>query len=260
MTKHICFFSSGIASWVAARRVAERYGKENTLLIFADTGIEDEDNYRFLEEAARDVGSKLIILKDGRTPWEVFKDDRFLGNSRLATCSKRLKQEVCRKFIEQVPDPVQLYLGIDWQEAHRKEAIVKGWAPYPVDFPLCWDPWLERPDYFALAEERGLKPPRLYELGFSHANCGGFCVKAGHSAFEHLLKVFPERYMEHEKREEEIRQYLDKDVSILRSRKGGKVRPITMKEFRESKNPEELGLDFDDWSTCNCFIGAETTE
>jgi hypothetical protein len=255
--KHIVFFSSGIASWVAARRVAERYGASNTTLVFADTLIEDEDNYRFLNEAAKDVGSDLVVLRDGRTPWEVFRDDRFLGNTRLATCSKRLKQEVSKRYIDSLKGPLTLYLGIDWQEAHRMPAIQAGYAPYDVDFPLCWEPWLTRPDFFALAKERAIKPPRLYELGFSHANCGGFCVKAGHSAFQQLLSVFPERYMEHEHQEERLRQYLEKDVSILRNRKGGVTKPLTLKEFREAKTPGQLGLDFDDWSTCGCFIGAE---
>lgn len=255
--RHIVFFSSGIASWAAARRVVERYGSKNVTLVFADTLIEDEDNYRFLNEAARDVGADLVVLRDGRTPWDVFKNDRFLGNTRLATCSKRLKQEICKRYIESLAGPVTLYLGVDWQEAHRMPAIRDGYAPHTVEFPLCWDPWLTRPDFFLLAQQRGIKPPRLYELGFSHANCGGFCVKAGHTAFAQLLKVFPERYAEHEKKEQELRDYLGKDVSILRNRKGGSVKPLTLKQFREAKDPKELGLDFDDWSTCGCFADGE---
>ena len=78
--RHIVFFSSGIASWVASKRVVERYGPEAVTLVFADTLIEDEDNYRFLHEAAAMLGRHL---KDGRDPWQVFRDDRFLGNSRL---------------------------------------------------------------------------------------------------------------------------------------------------------------------------------
>jgi len=255
--KHIVFFSSGIASWVAARRVVERFGANDTILVFADTGIEDQDNYRFLYEGAKDTGAELVYLKDGRTPWDVFKDDRFLGNTRLATCSKRLKQEVCRRYIDGLDCEFILYLGIDGMESHRIPAIRKGYEPYVVDFPLCWDPWLTRDQYFQLAAQRGLKPPRLYELGFSHANCGGFCVKAGHTAFITLLANFPERYGFHEKKEQEMREYLNKDISILRDRRGGKTKPLTMKVFREAKSAADLGLDFDDWSTCGCFLGDE---
>lgn len=255
--KHIVFFSSGIASWVAARRVVERYGISDTLLVFADTGIEDQDNYRFLHEAAKDVGAELIVLKDGRTPWDVFKDDRFLGNTRLATCSKRLKQEVCRKFIDNLNCELTVYLGIDGMESHRIPAIRKGYEPTNAEFPLCWEPWLTRQDFFVLAAQRGLRPPRLYELGFSHANCGGFCVKAGHTAFRTLLANFPERYKFHEQKEQELRSFLQKDVSILRNRKGGVTKPLTLTQLREATDLDALGLDYDDWSTCGCFLGNE---
>lgn len=255
--EHIVFFSSGIASWVAAKRVVERYGASSALLVFADTLIEDEDNYRFLHEAAKNTGAELVVLRDGRDPWQVFKDDRFLGNSRLATCSKRLKQETCRKFLENFDHEITLHLGIDWQEAHRTEAIVAGWSPRKVEFPLMWEPWLSRPDFFALAQKEGLKPPRLYDMGFAHANCGGFCVKAGHSAFAHLLKHFPDLYAYHEKKEQEMRDYLDKDIAIMRDRRGGKSRPMTMEEFRLRKTPNPNQLDLEDWGGCNCFAGSE---
>ena len=255
--KHIVFFSSGIASWVAAKRVVERFGVDDVRLVFADTLIEDEDNYRFLHEAAANVGADLVVLRDGRDPWQVFKDDRFLGNSRLATCSKRLKQETCKKYIESITEEVVLYLGIDWQEAHRTEAIVSGWSPRKVEFPLMWEPWLSRPDFFALADAEGLKPPRLYDMGFAHANCGGFCVKAGHSAFRHLLKHFPERYAYHEQKEQEMRAYLDKDVAIMRDRTGGKSKPMTMEEFRSKQAPGTSQLSLEDWGGCNCFAGSE---
>lgn len=255
--KHVVFFSSGIASWVAARRVVERFGASNTLLVFADTGIEDEDNYRFLYEAAVDVGAQLVHLKDGRTPWDVFRDDRFLGNTRLATCSKRLKQEICKRYIAELKCPFTLYLGIDGMESHRIPAIEKGYAPYSVDFPLCWDPWLTRDQYFDLAASRALVPPRLYALGFSHANCGGFCVKAGHSAFRKLLETFPDRYAHHEEQEQQLRDYLGKDVTILRDRRGGKTKPMTLRRFREMQQTGQLSFDHEDWSTCGCFLGEE---
>lgn len=42
------FFSGGIASFLACVRVRP------DVLLFSDTGIEDEDLYRFLEEGGRD--------------------------------------------------------------------------------------------------------------------------------------------------------------------------------------------------------------
>jgi len=35
----------------------------------------------------------------------------------------------------------------------------------------------------------GIALPRLYGLGFSHNNCGGFCIKAGQANFKLLLEI-----------------------------------------------------------------------
>ena len=84
--KHIVMFSSGIGSWAAARRLVETVGTSDVTLLFADTLIEDEDNYRFLHEAASDIGAELVIVADGRTPIEVFRDVRFSATRRVAPC------------------------------------------------------------------------------------------------------------------------------------------------------------------------------
>jgi 3'-phosphoadenosine 5'-phosphosulfate sulfotransferase (PAPS reductase)/FAD synthetase len=63
-------FSGGVGSWAAARRVVEKHGTEDLVLLFADTLIEDEDTYRFLREAAANVGGQLVEIADGRTPWD----------------------------------------------------------------------------------------------------------------------------------------------------------------------------------------------
>lgn len=56
MTTHVVQFSGGIGSWAAARRVADKYGIENLVLLFADVLTEDPDTYRFNEDAATDLG------------------------------------------------------------------------------------------------------------------------------------------------------------------------------------------------------------
>ncbi|KQM91845.1 MULTISPECIES: hypothetical protein [Sphingomonas] len=48
------------------------------------------------ERAMADI-PELIWLVEGRDPWEVFRDRRYLGNSRIDPCSEMLK----RKFFAQ---------------------------------------------------------------------------------------------------------------------------------------------------------------
>jgi 3'-phosphoadenosine 5'-phosphosulfate sulfotransferase (PAPS reductase)/FAD synthetase len=119
--RHIVMFSGGIGSWGAAKRVAAKHGTDNMTLLFADTLIEDEDLYRFIEEAAADVGVPLTRIAEGRTPWQVFNDVRYLGNTRADPCSRVLKREVCDRWLAKNCDPAKttVYVGIDWTEEHR---------------------------------------------------------------------------------------------------------------------------------------------
>lgn len=129
-------FSGGIGSWATAKRVAAEHGTDDLVLLFADVKGhsdtphigEDEDTYRFIEDAAANVGGQLVTVMDGRTIWDVFKDARMLGNSRIAKCSHILKQKPCRDWLEANCDPSDtvVYVGIDWTETHRVAA--RGWC------------------------------------------------------------------------------------------------------------------------------------
>lgn len=196
MTTHIVQFSGGIGSWAAAQRVVDEHGTDDVVLLFADTQVEDEDLYRFLDDAAAQLGVPVTVVADGRTPFEVFRDQRFLGNSRLAPCSVHLKVRPCRTWLSRNADPADsvLYIGLDWSEPHREPAITRGWAPWTVRYPMCEPPYLSKQDMTDWCAGLGVRPPRLYELGFSHNNCGGVCVRGGQRHWAHLLQVFPDRY------------------------------------------------------------------
>lgn len=267
-TEAVVQFSGGVGSWAAAKRTVERFGAENTTLLFADTLIEDEDLYRFLDEAVADIGAQFIRIADGRTPWQVFRDVRFIGNTRADPCSMILKRDLLRKWIENHCDPYDttIVLGIDWTEIHRFERAVPRWAPWTLWAPLCEEPYIDKPDVLAQLRDAGIEPPRLYALGFPHNNCGGFCVKAGRAQFALLLDKMPERYAQHEAEEEVTRVHIGTYASVLRDRsKAGiaayeaefgeivgqkdKTAPLTLRKFRE-----KLEYDPNDWGGCGCAI------
>ena len=252
--KHVVMYSGGICSWATACRVAERHGTDDLTLLFTDTKMEDEDLYRFLRESAVQVGGELVEIADGRTPWEVFKDVRFLGNSRADPCSRILKRDLAKKWVEDNCDPedTTLYIGIDWSEFHRLKPVVRNWEPWVIEAPMTEPPYRTRLGMADDLRAAGLKPPRLYELGFPHNNCGGYCIKAGHAQFKMLLETLPDRYRWHEEQEEALRQHLGKPVAIMRDRRGGTSTPLTMREFRERI---EAGgqCDLFDWGGCGCF-------
>lgn len=254
---HVVMFSGGIASWATAKRVAAQHGTDDLTLLFADTLMEDEDTYRFLAAAAANVGAPLVRLSDGRDIWQVFKDSRFLGNTRIDPCSRILKREIMRRWVDEHCDHrTTIYLGIDWTEQHRATRYERYWHPYRVECPLIEAPYVTKAGMLALAEAEGLPKQRLYELGFAHANCGGGCVKAGQAQFELLLRTMPDRYAEWERREQEIRDHLSKDVTILRDRyvrNGAEiVKPITLRAFRERLQRQPELFDSDEWGACDC--------
>lgn len=258
--KHIVLYSGGLGSYFTAKRLIEKgIKKEDIILLFTDTRIEDEDLYRFLKESTEKLGIPLTDYSDGRTVWDVFKDVKYLGNSRLDPCSRVLKREMSRKFIKQFsPDEVIIYLGYDWTEMNRFEKAQRAWLPYRIECPLIEKPYLDKEDMKRMIEEiDGIKLPRLYEMGFQHNNCGGGCVKAGIGHFKLLLDKMPERYTIWENKEQEMREFLGKDVSILRRTKDGVRSNFTLKQLREEQ--ETLtNAELCDIGGCGCFSGIDS--
>lgn len=253
--KYVVSFSGGASSWAAAKRLRETVPAEDMTLLFADTLIEDEDAYRFLVQAAGNVGVPLTVISDGRTPWEVFRAERYIGNSRADPCSKILKRELLDAWRTKHCDPEQTVtvMGFTVEEATRLERSRRAIAPWPIRAPLCEPPALDKDDVLDWLKTEGLTVPRLYRLGFKHNNCGGFCIKAGHEQFALLLRTMPDRFRQHEEEEEATRQYLGRDdIAILRDRRGGAVKPLTLREFRRRAEQQEE-LDAFGGSDCACF-------
>lgn len=244
-TQTVVMFSGGDSSWLAARRHLDTHGPDGVTLLFADTRAEDDDLYRFLDDAAANLGLPVTRVADGRDPWQVFHDDRFLGNTRVAPCSKHLKQIPGRAWVEEHTDPrdTVVVVGIGAWERHRLKDIEAGYYPWPVTAPLLDKPAPTQRQVHAEARSAGLTLPRLYELGFKHNNCGGACVRGGRAQWANLLRTFPERYAAAEAKEEELRGYLGADVAILRDRANGPTRPLTLRAFRERYEQQPSLLD-----------------
>lgn len=302
--KHIVMFSGGIGSWMTAKRVIEKYGTENTILLFADVKGEgrcltcdhmfsqhingrgpcdvksesgeycgctsfvdnphvgeDEDTYRFIDDAVASLKAPLVRVMDKkkRDIWKVYETRRFLGNSRQANCSIEGNQKPCMEWLREnvKPDEGIIYVGIDWTESHRLPAVQKAYEKYgyQAQAPLCEPPYMDKEQMIEAAKADGIKPPRAYAKGYPHNNCGGFCVRAGKAQFKMLLDENRERYLFHEGQEKKLQDYLGKPVTILTEvRKGEKI-PLTLRSFRERQEEQKSLFDDDefDWGGCGCF-------
>lgn len=256
-TVHVVMYSGGAGSAWVGKYVADRFGKENTVLLHTDTKWEDEDNYRFMQETSDYIGVPITYYNDGRTPEDIFKKDLYFGNFGTAPCSKQLKMkqtfEYIQEMIEQGILPI-LYFGIDFKEVRRAPRIAYNYK-HNVDifedgveirFPLIGEvdgiavngqqllygttyldedkmpkmynafvyECLEKQNFEIceaevkdeIANEWGVALPRMYALGFSHANCAGKCIKAGRGHYSTLYAVWKHRYLEQEQMEREINE------------------------------------------------------
>ncbi|MEU2593969.1 hypothetical protein ABZ649_04790 [Streptomyces albidoflavus] len=241
MNRHVIQFSGGIGSFAAALRVAERHGTANMTLLIADTRAEHPDTWRFADDTSRLLDVPLTVVRDGRDPWQVFRDVRFLGNDRLAPCTRVLKQIPCRKWMTEHTDPEDtlVYIGIEAtaRDRARIPAIARNWRPWTTRFPLCgrWERPRTKTELLREAEAHGIQPPAMYRAGFAHNNCHGSCVRAGQKQWKHLLDVAPQQFAKAERHEEELRALLG-PVTILRERRKGVARPLPLAELRRRQH------------------------
>lgn len=254
--------SSGVPSAVAADICLTRFGHDTVELVFCDTGIEDGDNYRFLHQCINRWHKGVITLKDGRTPLEIAEDEHIIPNQFLATCTERLKfklfkEHAARRKAEGYD--VIVVLGFDWKDRNKK--ITRGKykgkrrpVPSVVEYRALgygvFYPLISKRSFVIDTESTvkawGIEPPQMYRMGYTHANCGGCCVKQGAKDWRRTLVNFPDRYAQFE--EWERQQRLDPTMSkysFLRDERGGTRKNKTLAQLRSevaTLRPEQLSM------------------
>jgi 3'-phosphoadenosine 5'-phosphosulfate sulfotransferase (PAPS reductase)/FAD synthetase len=199
----IITISGGLTSAYVANLILQ---KENAELIFTDTGWEDYDLFRFLDELEIFFKQKIIRLKHHKynNPEELFNGMGMLGSNRVPNCSRYMKVEVLQKYLkDKYSNNCVVYFGIDYSEKHRADRIKFQYDKLGIEtkFPL-----VESKDFFIKdkitnwLKENNIEIPRLYKDGYIHNNCSGGCVRAGKKSWLHLLKSNPEIYRERESR------------------------------------------------------------
>lgn len=255
--KHIVSLSGGIGSYITLKRVIAKYGKEDVIAVFCDTLYEDGDLYLFLEKIEAKLGLKVVRLCSGKTPVQLQVENNFIFNSRVALCSKELKSKVFNKWLKEnhSSEETILYMGIDWSEAHRCEAITRNYKPYKVEYPLC-EEMLYKQEYFEELKRDGIELPRLYQIGLTHNNCGGRCVKAGIGHWLQLLEKDRNRFIEAENDELALQRLIGNNYTHLK-RKG---QPYSLHQLRLEKEKQLSIFDFEecnDFGACSCFSEIE---
>lgn len=261
---HIGTLSSGKMSAYTCKLMIDEVGPENSTLIFTDTNWEHPDNYRFLKELVDYFGVHFLHLKEyeNENPLTLAWKKKALPSNRMPFCSELLKFRPLKKYVQSLGEPVTVWWGIDATEAHRTERIISNWdknvkAETYHRFPLI-EKATPTEKVVAWLEDIGIEPPIMYKMGFTHANCFGGCVRAGHYQWKHLYKVWPERFEYVAALEEKWRQDFGKDYAILKTSVKGVRQPLTLYALKERiLKEEEIDEEDKDDGACACFLSFE---
>lgn len=267
--KHVVNLSGGACSFWAAYRVAERHGTADMVLLFADVLIEDAELYEMNEWTARYLGVPITRVSREMTPWQLFRREGLIGNNRVPICSVMLKREPLDEWHRQnctprnslFGEPDVIYVGLDWTEVNRLSDLRESKPEWVIEAPMCeWPPFWDKCKMLAELEALGAPSQSAYREGFPHNNCGRRCVRAGISHFVHLYKTDPANFLEWEREEAQtITELTGRGISsawlsILKDRRGGSAKSMTLAQLRERIEAGDKTLPKDDWGGCGCGV------
>ncbi len=238
MSIHVVSVGGGLASTMELpERVISKYGRESVTLVMARLPNEDPDVWRLCDAVSRRLDMPIQYIGLGLTPWDIFFRERMMGSSRIDPCSKLLKRQALDRWVRdnfgQGEDVVR-HVGITYEEVDRFIRFKAAFERQGIraEALLATDPTVTREWLMAECERRFGFIPRLYRWGFSHNNCGGACVKAGHKEWARLLFHLPDVYAWWEGNEALFQAEIGTAATILRDRRGGITSPLSLSDFR----------------------------
>lgn len=281
--KHIVSFSGGLGSAEALKQTIDKYGKENTIALFADVkgsglthnwsfptidnllherfGGESRDLYRFIWQLSEFLDTPIERLEDGRTIFRVFADNKafrvWSGGVFVHKCSEQLKRHMIREWIFKSglkPGGYSMVLGFDWDEEHRLKKAQAYWQRelgwnIEVTAPLT----LDSCDTTRWINEAGITVSQSYSDLFQHDNCNGGCVAAGQAHFANLYHKRREVYLYWAYMEASIQRVIGRNVTILTYTRNGIKYPISLFDFIAFIEAGDYVKE--DWGDCGCFVG-----
>lgn len=281
--------SSTLATWYHRNKHPER----EYLYYFNDTLVEHESTYRFLIESlyfleglkitkkVADLVRSIPRIKPGidiqeRTkhldklfeivcndtglirsryvdPWTCFDVQRFIGNTRVDTCSRVLKREPRKLFTDSLHN-IEICFGLNWTEIHRYEKTLtyepNAIAPLATDLVDKDKLWIE---FHACS---GIKEAEAYGIGLSNDNCAGGCVKAGQAQWKKVWLYRRDVYLWNEQCMDEVMNKNPNLRPFLRMTINGELKYLTLKEYRENFLELDAKVDEEDFGGCGCALAA----
>jgi hypothetical protein len=184
----ISWFSCGAASAVATKL------SKPDVIAYCETGSEDKDNARFMRDCEEWFGQEIKILKNPRyeSTWEVWEKKRYISGPGGAPCTKNLK--IIPRLMFEEPEDLHIFgYTADHNDVRRYNSFGENWPDLTTKAPLI-EAGLNKAACLAMVESAGIKPPRVYKMGFPNANCIPCCKASSPSYYALVRKEFPAEF------------------------------------------------------------------
>lgn len=295
MNKIIAWWSGGITSAVACKKIIELVGKDSVEVVFIDTGNEDEDTYRFKEDCEfwYNLPIKTIsclkelpyckdyeyidIGKEYRDILDVWFQHLSLNVATGAICSTQIKRKVRETYQKMYPNYVSQVFGFEFEKKEMNRALNLK-LNHPISkpiFPLLMFA-LNKQDCLKIVQDANIKIPMMYVYGFTNNNCFGTgCVQGGIGYWKKMQVEFPEKFEKMASVEHQLTEMKGEPVTMLKDQSNiakdiVKETGIKWKQFvflkKHPKYPELKCLDdmegrpVENLLDCNGFCGIRDGE
>ena len=231
-------------------------------LVFADTNCEDPSLYESLRHM-RDVALPDVefawITNGGRNIWDVFHGEGFIkkGGSNCKA-SLELKRKPLDAYMKQRWPDASLITKVSGLDATEQDRIARFDRVHMEMGYSTWHPLAEKEHFLTQCgqieqvRQWGYPEQVMYGKGYPHNNCGGGCVLAGVSQWVGFYHDFPDRFRYHA--EQEAIFFQRTGYCILRDRRGGTVKPLTLLELEKRILANDLAGLQEFRSTCGCMV------
>lgn len=247
----VIWFSAGVTSAVAAKIAVNKYGDKLPVhLVNCDTGSEDEDNFRFMQDVGAWLGLEPEIIRNEKykNTIDVYEKTRYLVGTGGARCTLELKKLPRRQY-ENLATDLQVF-GYDADEKDRAARFVENNPEVRVWFPLI-DEGITKPAARQILAQAGIQEPRTYTFGFNNANClKTGCVKGGMGYWNHYRRVFPDRFDRMAQLEREIGHAI-----CSREEKGAAGERVKIPIYLDELDPRAGNYDTEPAFQCGLFCG-----
>ena len=205
------YLSLGAGVNSTALLVLKAQGKiDFDLAIFADTGGEQPETYRYLEEVIKPfcIKHKIqldIVRKDGKNLYDDNFERKIIPTRMFRSCTDKFKQRAIRKYLKQFFPDKELIPIIGFCKGEEKRLIK---AVAVAEFPLI-DLGIDRDGCVKIIRDFGLPIP-------IKSGCY-FCPFQGEKQLLKLLKEHPDLYSKAEALEKNGSRYPEMVLSFAMS-------------------------------------------